>query len=126
MYAYAELHTDATKRVATPCLRRLIAAVPYKMRTVVTDNGIPFTNRRRDHEAFRHLFARVCRAHGIEPRLTKVHHPWTTGQVDRMNRTLKEAPVKTYYDQTHQHLKHHLHAFQMGTTLPSNAKHSKA
>ena len=28
-----------------------------------------------------------------------------------MNRTLKEATVKTFYDQTHQHLKEHHHAF---------------
>jgi transposase InsO family protein len=31
---------------------------------------------------------------GIEHRLTKVNHPWTNGQVERMNRTIKEAPVK--------------------------------
>ena len=29
-------------------------------------------------------FDRVCHCHGIEHRLTKVKHPWTNGQVERM------------------------------------------
>lgn len=33
-------------------------------------------------------FDRVCRAHGIEHRLTQVKHSWTNGQVERMNRTI--------------------------------------
>jgi transposase InsO family protein len=43
--------------------------------------------------------------HGIDHRLTKPNHPWTNGQVERMNRTLKETTVQRYhYDsqlQTH-------------------------
>jgi transposase InsO family protein len=41
-----------------------------------------------------HPFQEICRANGIEHRLTKPNHPWTNGQVERMNRTLKEATVK--------------------------------
>jgi transposase InsO family protein len=44
-----------------------------------------------------HLFDRICRDNDIEHRLTKPNHPWTNGQVERMNRTLKEATVKRYY-----------------------------
>jgi transposase InsO family protein len=121
-YAYAELHTEATKMVAAQFLRNLIAAVPYKIHTVLTDNGIQFTNRSRDQYAFGHVFARVCREHGIEHRLTKVNHPWTNGQVERMNRTLKDATVKKYYYQTHQHLKEHLQAFQMAYNFAKRLK----
>jgi hypothetical protein len=32
-----------------------------------------------------------CQENGIEHRLTKFKHPWTNGQVERMNRTIKEA-----------------------------------
>jgi hypothetical protein len=45
--------------------------------------------------------------------MTKTKHPWTNGQVERMNRTLKEATVKKYYYQAHEHLKTHMHSFLM-------------
>jgi transposase InsO family protein len=34
------------------------------------------------------MFDRICREHGIEHRLTKPNHPWTNGQVERMNSAL--------------------------------------
>src|SRR5215217_2685373 len=43
-FAYAELHPEASKTVAAQFLRHLIAAVPYKIHTVLTDNSIQFTN----------------------------------------------------------------------------------
>ena len=89
--AYAELHPRATKMIAAAFLRNLIKVIPYKLHTVLTDNGIQFTNREKDKLAFTHIFDRVCFQHGIEHRLTKPNHPWTNGQVERMNRTLKEA-----------------------------------
>jgi len=58
-----------------------------------------------------HLFDRICYQLRIEHRLTKVNHPWTNGQVERMNRTIKEAPVKRYYYETHEQLKAHLNLF---------------
>ena len=48
-----------------------------------------------DNYAFHISLTRVCQEHGIDHRLTKTNHPWTNGQVERMNRTLKEATVKT-------------------------------
>jgi transposase len=102
-FAYAELQTQAVKTVAAQFLRNLIASVPYKLHTVLPDNGIQFTNRQKDKYAFTHIFARVCEEHAIAHRLTKTNHPWTNGQVERMNRTLKEATVKKYSYQTHQH-----------------------
>jgi hypothetical protein len=43
-YAFTELHEKATRRVAADFLLRLIKAVPYKIHTVLTDNGIHFTD----------------------------------------------------------------------------------
>jgi len=100
--AYAELHPRATKMIAAQFLRNLIELIPYKLHTILTDNGIQFTNREKDKLAFTHIFDRVCVQHSIEHRLTKPNHPWTNGQVERMNRTLKEATVKRYHYQTHQ------------------------
>jgi RNA-directed DNA polymerase len=80
-FAYAELHEKAGKMAAAGFLRNLIAIVPYAIHTVLTDNGIQFTNRVQDRYAFEHIFDRVCREHGIDHRLTKIKHPWTNGQV---------------------------------------------
>jgi transposase InsO family protein len=85
--------------------------VPYSINTILTDNGIQFTNRKQDKYAFKHIFTCACDAHGIEHRLTQVSHPWTNSQVERMKRTPTESTVKKYYHQTHQHLKEHLYAF---------------
>ena len=56
-------------------------------------------------------FDYACEQAGIEHRLTKPGHPWTHGQVERMNRTLKDATVKRYDDETYQQLKEHLYNF---------------
>jgi transposase InsO family protein len=41
-----------------------------------------------------HIFDRVSRETSIEHRLTKPYHPWTNGQAERMNRTIKDTTVK--------------------------------
>ena len=124
-FAFAELHERATRRIAADFLRRLIAAVPYKIHTVLTDNGTQFTDPRGDgwtvaeiknmlaaKEVFRcHAFELACARNDIDHRLTKPNHPWTNGQVERMNRTLKEATVKRYYYDSHDRLRRHLAAF---------------
>lgn len=42
-FAFVELHDKATTAVSREFLQRLIAADPYKIHTVLTDNGIQFT-----------------------------------------------------------------------------------
>jgi transposase InsO family protein len=121
-FVYAELHPSAGKMEAAQFLRNLIAAVPYKIHTILTDNGIQFCNHERHRYAFPHIFDRVCVANGIEHRLTKINHPWTNGQVERMNRTLKEATVKKFYYETHQHLKEHLQTFLMAYNFAKRLK----
>jgi hypothetical protein len=121
-FAYAEWPEEASKMVAAEFLRHLVATVPYNIHTVLTDNGMQFTNRTRDPEAFHHIFDRLCQEYGLEPRLTQTNHPWTNGQVERVNRTLKDATVKKYHDQTHNHLKAHLQAFLMAYTFAKRLK----
>jgi transposase InsO family protein len=57
------------------------------------------------------MFDRVCHEHGIQHRLTKVNHPWTNGQVERMNYTIKEATVRRYHYVSHEQLRVHLQLF---------------
>jgi transposase-like protein len=110
-FAYVELHKRATKMIAAEFLRHLIAAVPYKIHTVLTDNGIQFKNREQDRTAMEHIFGRTCRDNDIEHRATKVKHPWTNGQVERMNRTIKEATVRRFHYDSHDQLRGHLADF---------------
>ena len=126
-FAHAELREKATRKIAAAFLQTLIEIVPYRVHTVLTDNGIQFTDlpRNRTGPTARysvHLFDRVCNEHGIEHRLTKPNHPWTNGQVERMNRTLKEATVKKYHYETHQNLRDHLQTFLMAYNFAKRLK----
>ena len=124
-FAFVELHEKATRSIAGDFLRALIKAVPYTVHTVLTDNGTHFTSpgntcsaaseirRAMDQgELFRaHAFEHACAQNHIDHRLTKPRHPWTNGQVERMNRTLKEATVKRFHYNTHDQLRRHLDNF---------------
>jgi transposase InsO family protein len=124
-FAFVELHEKATRRVAGSFLRALIAAVPYKVHTVLTDNGTHFTEPGGNawtpdeikqmlarKQLFRaHSFELACAQNDVEHRLTKPRHPWTNGQVERMNRTLKEATVQRFHYATHDQLRAHLADF---------------
>jgi hypothetical protein len=58
-----------------------------------------------------HAFELACARNNVEHHLTKPRHPWTNGQVERMNRTLKEATVQRFYYATHDQLRTHLADF---------------
>jgi len=124
-FAFVQLHEKATRRVAGEFLRALLAAVPYKVHTVLTDNGTHFTSpgnscsaaneirlaMERGEIFMAHSFEYACAQNEIDHRLTKPKHPWTNGQVERMNRTLKDATVKRFYYETHDQLRQHLDQF---------------
>lgn len=124
-FAFTRLVEQATRRAAADFLRELIASVPYRIHTVLTDNGTHFTTPGNTHSAaadiklawqqgeiFRaHAFEAACARHDIDHRLTKPNHPWTNGQVERMNRTIKEATVRTYHYDGHAQLQEHLTTF---------------
>lgn len=115
-FVMARLYDRARTEHSKAFLEELVATVPYGIHTVLTDNGIQFAdlpkNRTGPTAMFReHPFDRVCWKYGIEHRLTKPNHPWTNGQVERMNRTLKEATVNRHFYQNHDQLKEHLATF---------------
>ena len=115
-FAFVQLVDKANTVTAREFLDALVAAVPYKIEIILTDNGIQFAdlpkNRSGPTAVWRgHPFDRACQRHGIEHRLTKPNHPWTNGQVERMNRTLKEATVHRYHYDSHQQLRRHLDDF---------------
>jgi transposase InsO family protein len=56
----------------------------------------------------------------IEHRTTKPKHPWTNGQVERMNRTIKEAEVRRLYHESHVQLREHLADFVAAFVLAAD------
>lgn len=101
-FAFVELH-EKTTAVSGGFLRNLLKAVPYTVHTVLTDDGIRFTTpgaggsavplikeAMAAGEIFRaHAFEYACPKVDSEHRATKPKYPWTNGQVERMNRTIK-------------------------------------
>jgi transposase InsO family protein len=112
-------------------LRQVVEVFPYRIPTVLTDNGMaladPPKNRGRHPELEAifggHLFDRVCDEHGIGHRLAKPCHPWTNGQAERMNRTVKEATIRAFHDPDLEALQAHVLAFVAAYNF---AKHLKA
>lgn len=96
---------------ATAFLKALIAYVPYRIHTILSDNDVQFASRPDQDRYIIPLFERICRAHGIDHRFTKPNHPWTNGQVERVNRTLKEATVHRYFYATADELDDQLQIF---------------
>lgn len=124
-FAYAELYKSQTKIIAAEFLKNLIKAVPYKINKILTDNGIQFTNHEHNRHAFTHIFDRICNENKIEHRKTKVKHPWTNGQVERMNRTIKDATVTSFKYMNHDELKQHLHSYLMAYNFAKRLKSLK-
>ncbi|GAB5468492.1 MAG: IS481 family transposase [Rhodospirillales bacterium] len=115
-FAFTQLVNKATRTTASAFLEALIAAVPYKIHTILTDNGIQFRYQPRHANGptasmMTHMFEMRCQEHGIEHRFTKINHPWTNGQVERMSRTIKEATVKRFHYDDHDQLRRHLDDF---------------
>jgi len=122
-------------------LEAVLEAVPYKINIILTDRaigtplvretmarGIQFAEQPRNRNTVISRLSRfdmICTANEIEHRLTKPNHPWSHedqktvrrtvfpngGQVERMNRTIKEATVKRYHYDDHEQLRRHLDLF---------------
>lgn len=116
-YAYIELHERMTQAIAVSFLENLIEDCPFKIHTILTDNGAQFTyallaeHLRPKNKT--HPFDALCERNGIRHRLTKFRHPWTNGQVEAMNKTIKANTTKKYHYETVESLKKHLMAFLM-------------
>ncbi len=99
--------------------------MPYKIHTVLTDSGIQFTTPGAGGSAvplikkaiangerfWTRAFEYACARADIEHRTTRPKYPWTNGQVERMNRTIKEATVQRFYYEGHDQLRRHLTDF---------------
>ena len=124
---HAEILDAVTMADGAAFMARAVEAFPYKLHTVLTDNGVRFTDQPRYRNgltaSFRvHVFDRVCQKHGIKHRLAKPYHPWTNGQAERMVRTLKEATVRSFHYETRADLEAHLRAWVVADDLGKHLK----
>ena len=122
------LHEKATRQIAADVVHALVEAVPYKIHSLLTDNGVQFahagpedcsgedtpaswTARQQACTGRCHALGCACEKHGIEHRLATPCHPWTNGQVQRMSRTLKDATVRRCHHASHDDLRRHVQLF---------------
>lgn len=82
-------------------LHSLVKACPFRIHTILTDNGVQLvytknTLKRGKGPGKRHPFDLLCSQYGIQHRRTQPYRPQTNGQVERCNRTLKEATLHVY------------------------------
>ena len=114
-YVYCELYEEMTTKRSCEFLEHLIQDCPFTITKILTDNGSQFTyellSEHLKPKNNLHPFDEVCATHAIEHRLTKFKHPWTNGQVEIFNKTIKNATTKIYHYETIQELKNHLMSY---------------
>jgi transposase-like protein len=114
-YGYVELHDNKTMKTSREFLQNLIEDIPFKIHTILTDNGSQFTyellaEHLRPKNKI-HDFDKICLDNNIEHRLTRFRHPWTNGQVEVFCRVLKDHTTKAYHYDSIEQLKHHIMSF---------------
>lgn len=110
---FAILHhkTTASAKAFLAAIRK---AAPFRIRTILTDNGKEFTHRlfgnRSRAPTGEHEFDQLCQALGIEHRLTKPKTPQTNGMVERFNGRLSQV-LRSHHFNSSEDLEKTLHRF---------------
>lgn len=94
-WVYVEILPTKSARDARASLERLLTAAPFKVSTVLTDNGKEFTDRfcasGERQPTGNHPFDRLCARRAIAHRSIKPAHPQTNGMVERFNGRISEV-----------------------------------
>jgi len=134
-WVHLEIVKNKTAAHAQRFLERVIKKAPFKIYTVLTDNGKEFTDRfianGEREPTGRHLFDQSCSAHGIEHRLIKPKYPQTNGMVERFNGRISDILKTTRFSSSadlkatmEHYLKvynHHLPQKALGHKTPTEA-----
>lgn len=95
---FLRVYPKKDKYAAADFLVQVLGFYPFRIHTILTDNGKEFTNLQQ--KAFGRIgknpvpFELICALAGIDYRKTKCRHPWTNGMAERMVRTVKDHTVK--------------------------------
>lgn len=101
-WVYLEVRASKSAKAAEGFLKGLLAKAPFRVRTVLTDNGKEFTDRfcatgeRQPTGA--HPFDALCTDQAIDHRLTRPRRPQTNGMVERFNGRISEILTSTRFD----------------------------
>lgn len=103
----AEVYENKTMESSLDFLDYVFKFYPYKIHRILTDNGLQFTYRclpKKNRPSLkRHPFTKKCMNMGTKHKLTHFFSPQTNGQVERMNKTIKDATIKMFqYQSIHQ------------------------
>jgi transposase-like protein len=113
--AIAEVYENKTMQSALDFLEYVFEFYPYKIHRILTDNGLQFTYRalpsNKRPKLKRHPFTKKCQEQGIKHKLTQFFSPQTNGQVERMNKTLKDATIKMFEYQSIEQFKVNIQDF---------------
>lgn len=103
-WVYVEIQPNKTAATAAGFVKRLHRKAPFRIRTVLTDNGKEFTDRfcatGERAPTGRHAFDQTCAAHTITHRLIKPKHPQTNGMIERFNGRIAEVLKTTTFAST--------------------------
>ena len=125
-WVFIAIKKHRTAAAARSFLNALAKAAPFKLKTLLTDNGTEFTDRlfggRSRGPSGEHEFDALCLALGIEHRLTRPKHPQTNGMVERFNGRLAQV-LRTHHfnsaDDLHKTL--HRYVWLYNEQLPQKA-----
>lgn len=113
-WVFIAIKSHKTAAAARSFLNAVAKAVPFKIQTLLTDNGKEFTDRlfgkRAKDASGTHEFDELCHALGIEHRLTKPKSPQTNGMVERFNGRLEQV-LRSHHFNSADDLEKTLHRF---------------
>jgi len=113
-WVYIAIKSNKTAAAARSFLDAVYKASPFKIKTLLTDNGKEFTDRlfggRAKAPSGQHEFDSLCASLGIEHRLTKPKSPQTNGMVERFNGRLEQV-LQSHHFISGQDLQSTLHRF---------------
>lgn len=100
-WVYLEIRHSQSAKDAQAFMKQVKEKAPFKIQTVLTDNGKSFTDRfTRAGErkpSGKHAFDQECQADGIEHRLIKPGRPQTNGMVERFNGRISDVLATRRY-----------------------------
>ena len=117
---FAKLYKSKSMENSQDFLQKVIEKFPFKIHRILTDNGAEFTykllqNCKKEEDS--HPFNQICIKHNIKHKTIQFRHPWTNGQVEIMNKQIKNNTVKRYHYDNFEQLESHLHKYLQAYNL---------